>query len=120
MSALRWLYALYLRWSIWEAEHWLRDCSRDKLLHGPRLATERARIAHLRVRLALAQAPRATTHAEKLERHARLPERAMALLAAAWAFAVLFGCADAHAGRRDGSLPPPPPPKHHIQPGATA
>lgn len=52
----RWLRALFLRYVIWETEHWLRDCARDGLLEGATLTEIRADLCRMRVRLALLQA----------------------------------------------------------------
>lgn len=59
MSPLRWLRALFLRYVIWETEHWLRDCARDGLHDGNNLRLVRAQLEANRVSLALLQAPTA-------------------------------------------------------------
>ncbi len=65
MRRLIWLItnaprAAWLRLSIWEAEHYLRDCKRDGLVASLHLDLFAAEIAHMRVRLALLQLPRAS------------------------------------------------------------
>lgn len=59
MNALRWLHALFLRWVIWETEHWLRDCAREGITDGTNLRLVRAQLEADRVSLALLQAPTA-------------------------------------------------------------
>lgn len=70
MTALRWLYALFLRWSIWEAESYLRDCARDGLIHSLAISEFRRQIAADRVRLyALQRTPTARVKARTARRH---------------------------------------------------
>ncbi len=54
-AAYRWAYALYLRWTIWEAESHLRSCETDGLIDSYNLRECRAQIAADRVRLYLLQ-----------------------------------------------------------------
>ncbi len=68
MTPLRWLYALFLRWSIWEAESYLRDCARDGLIQSLAISEFRRQIAADRVRL---YALHKTTAARKAARTAR-------------------------------------------------
>jgi hypothetical protein len=53
----RWLRALFLRYVIWETEHWLRDCENEGFTDGLNLRLIRAQLEADRVRLALLQAP---------------------------------------------------------------
>jgi hypothetical protein len=59
MTPLRWLHAMFLRYVIWETEHWLRDCANDGLRDGTNLRLVRAQLEADRVSLALLQAPTA-------------------------------------------------------------
>lgn len=49
------LYSAFLRWTIWEAEHHLRECAADGLIDSLSLREFRGQIAAARVRLALLQ-----------------------------------------------------------------
>ena len=59
----RCLRAMFLRYLIWETEHWLRDCENEGLTDGLNLRLIRAELEADRVRLALLQAP--TTRTER-------------------------------------------------------
>lgn len=43
----------FLRYRIWETEHWIADCERDGIFDGVSLRYVRADLAQMRVRLAL-------------------------------------------------------------------
>lgn len=53
---LLYVYALFIRWCIWEAENHLRACAVDRLDEGMSLREFRAQIDRDRVRLADVQA----------------------------------------------------------------
>lgn len=51
LSIARWVHAMYLRWRIWEQEHYTRDAERTGVHTSLDMAAFRKEAATLRVRL---------------------------------------------------------------------
>lgn len=57
LAPFRWLYCMFLRWCIWEAENHLFECAKDGLSDSLSMREFRGQISAMRVRLALLQVP---------------------------------------------------------------
>ena len=76
--ALACVLRCWVRYQIWETEHYLRDCERDGLVESLSLTDFRAQLAALRVRLAALQPPIAAAASSVLPRLDGAPDPAEA------------------------------------------